>query len=112
VSTLPVFRYFDTLLTEITSAARAAAGAAKRTQQGSSQGVDWSKFLSKPSNFDHRNQEEDIKRFKAWNWQVMQHLSAIHQGYPQTQQGQWTCSKTNNKGQKQQDAWSSCRTTL
>ena len=57
------------LLAEVAAAERAAADAAKRAQQGSSQGVDWSKFLSKPSNFD---QEEEIKNFKDWSWQVMQ----------------------------------------
>ena len=60
------------LLAEITSGERAAADAAKRGQQGSSQGVDWSKLLSKLSNLDHRSQEEEIKHFKDWSWKVMQ----------------------------------------
>ena len=60
------------LLAEVAAAERAAADAAKRAQQGSSQGVDWSKLLSKLSNFDHRSQEEEIKNFKDWSRQVMQ----------------------------------------
>ena len=71
----------NALLTEVTSAARAAADAATRTQQETSQGVDWSKLLSKLSKSDRRSQQEEINHFKDWSWQVVQYLPAINQGY-------------------------------
>ena len=64
----------NALLTEVTSAARAAADAAKRAQTGSGGSIDWSKLLTKPPTFDHRNQEEEIKHFKDWSWQVVQSI--------------------------------------
>ena len=69
----------NALLTEVTSEARAAADAATRIQQETSQGVDWSKLLSKLSKSDRRSQQEEIKHFKDWSWQVVQYLPAILQ---------------------------------
>ena len=66
------------------NAARAAAEAAKSTATSSStesSSVDWSKLLSKPSNFDYKSQEEEIHHFKDWFWQMTQYVSAIDHGY-------------------------------
>ena len=74
----------QSLLQEVTNAARAAADAAKSTATSSptsSSSVDWSKLLSKPSNFDYKSQEEEIRHFKDWSWQMVQYVSAIDQGY-------------------------------
>jgi len=38
-------------------------------------GPDWSKLLTKPSCFDHKSQEGEIRRFKDWSWQVVQYVS-------------------------------------
>eukprot|EP00435_Cladocopium_sp_Y103_P069117 s171_g32.t1 len=73
-----------TLLQEVSNAARAAADAAKSTTTSSPTGgdsVDWSKLLSKPSNFDYKSQEEEIRHFKDWSRQMTQYVSAIDQGY-------------------------------
>ena len=66
------------------NAVRAAAEAAKSTATSSStesSSVDWSKLLSKPSNFDYKSQEEEIHHFKDWFWQMTQYVSAIDHGY-------------------------------
>ena len=38
---------------------------------------DWSKLLTKPGTFDHKSQEDEIKNFKDWSWQLVQYVSAI-----------------------------------
>ena len=65
----------------MTNASGAAADAAKSTASSSptrSGSVDWSKLLSKPSNFDHRVKR---RRFVDWSWHMTQYVSAIGQGY-------------------------------
>ena len=37
--------------------------------------------MTKPSCFDHKSQEEEIKDFKDWSWQVVQYVSAIDSGF-------------------------------
>lgn len=69
------------LLVEVTRAATAAAEASKATRPSTSTSADWSKLLSKPSNFDHKNLEEEIRYFKDWSWQLTQYVSAIDGGY-------------------------------
>ena len=68
-----------TKLTQQLAASQAStAGAASSSAK---QQVDWSKFFSKPSAFDFRTADEDIKQFKDWYWQLSQYLAAIDEGY-------------------------------
>ena len=72
----------NALLTQVASAAQAAADAAKIAGEAKArEGPDWSKLLTKPSCFDHKSQEEEIKHFKDWSWQVVQYVSAIDSGF-------------------------------
>eukprot|EP00435_Cladocopium_sp_Y103_P067528 s119_g30.t1 len=48
-------------------------------RKGTTRGT-WSRLLSKPSQFDN-SQEEDIKNFREWSWQVTPYLGAIDFGY-------------------------------
>ena len=72
----------NALLTQVASAAQAAADAAKTAGEAKPrEGPDWSKLLTKPSWFDHKSQEEEIKHFKDWSWQVVQYVSAIDSAF-------------------------------
>lgn len=72
----------NALLTQVASAAQAAADAAKTAGEAKPrEGPDWSKLLTKPSCFDHKSQEEEIKHFKDWSWQVVQYVSAIDSAF-------------------------------
>ena len=72
----------NALLTQVASAAQAAADAAKAAGEPKKEaGPDWSKLLTKPSCFDHKSQEEEIKHFKDWSWQVVQYVCAIDSGF-------------------------------
>ena len=72
----------NALLTQVASAAQAAADAAKAAGEPKRDaGPDWSKLLTKPSCFDHKSQEEEIKHFKDWSWQVVQYVCAIDSGF-------------------------------
>ena len=72
------------LLQQVTEAAKAAADASKRSSSSSTStatGVDWSKLLTKPGNFDHKSMDEEIKHFRDWSWQLVQYVGAIDSGY-------------------------------
>ena len=66
----------NALLAQMTDVAKSASDAAKaaRVKEGT---PDWSKLLTKPGSFDHKSQEEEIKHFKDWSWQLVQYVSAI-----------------------------------
>lgn len=66
---------------EVTRAATEGANASKATRPSTSISAEWSKLLGKPSNFDRRNFEEQIRHFKDWSWQLTQYVSAIDSGY-------------------------------
>ena len=70
----------NALLTQMAEAAKSASDAAKaaKVKEGT---PDWSKLLTKPSSFDHKSQEEEIKHFKDWSWQLVQYVSAIDSDY-------------------------------
>ena len=43
--------------------------------------TDWSKLLSKPAILDCKSQEEEIRCFRDWSWQLRQYLCAIDEGF-------------------------------
>ena len=73
----------QSLLQQMAEAARAATEATQRASapSTSSTGTDWSKLLTKPSNFDHKSMDEEIKHFRDWSWQLVQYVGAIDSGY-------------------------------
>lgn len=64
------------------SAVQASAGSTGAAAAGSKvAGVDWSKLLNRPCNFDNKSAEEDIKSFRDWHWQLCQYLIAVDEGF-------------------------------
>ena len=41
----------------------------------------WPKLLNKPSIFENKNAEEDIKSFRDWHWQLCQYVTAVDEGF-------------------------------
>ena len=63
------------------SATASAAQASASTSGAKAAGVDWSKLLNRPCNFDNKSAEEDIKVFRDWHWQLCQYLVAVDEGF-------------------------------
>ncbi len=70
----------NALLTQMTDAAKSATEAAKAAR-AKDVTPDWSKLLTKPATFDYKSQEDEIKNFKDWSWQLMQYVSAIDSAF-------------------------------
>ena len=66
----------NALLAQMAEAAKSASDAAKAARVKEVT-PDWSKLLTKPGAFDHKSQEDEIKNFKDWSWQLVQYFSAI-----------------------------------
>ena len=66
----------NALLTQMAEVAKSASDAAKAARVKEPT-PDWSKLLTKPGTCDHKSQENEIKNFKNWNWQLVQYVSAI-----------------------------------
>ena len=60
------------VLTAIAQSTQATASAAeavkKAVEDKKSSTTDWSKLMTKPSLFDCKSQEEEIKAFREWSW--------------------------------------------
>ena len=62
------------LLQQVTEAARAATEASKSSASSSKATTsDWSKLLTKPSVFEYKSLDDEIRHFKEWSWQLTQY---------------------------------------
>ena len=60
---------------------QASAASSPQPTSRLSSTTDWSKLLSKPAVLDCKSQEEEIRCFRDWSWQLRQYLCAIDEGF-------------------------------
>ena len=89
------------LLQQVTEAARAATEASKSSASSSKATTsDWSKLLTKPSVFEYKSLDDEIRHFKEWSWQLTQYLAATDDKYAEELEDLSASTATRDRGHK------------